>query len=137
VPTSDDVIYLESSALIKLVVNEPESVALGAFLAARTLLVSSALARVEVIRNVLRHGDVATQRARRVLAAVRLLSIDERLLEQAATLDPHALRTLDAIHLATAQTVLTSQGDLVTYDHRMRAAAERLRFKVVAPGEIP
>jgi len=97
------VAYLDSSALVKLVVAEPESSALRRHLRSRPIRVSCALARVEVVRAVRRHGREATARARRVLARTRLLRIDDALLDAAAFLDGGVLRSLDAIHLAAAQ----------------------------------
>lgn len=88
-----------------------------------------------VVRAVRPHGSDAVHRAGRVLRGLRLLRLDDPLLDVAATIDPDVLRSLDAIHLAAALT-LVSLGSLVTYDARMQVAAKRLGFDVVAPGSI-
>jgi hypothetical protein len=128
-------VYLDSSALVKLVVAEPESMALMEQLRAWPQRVSSTLALTELPRALTRagFGIAARRRAREVLGRVALLDIDRRILLTAAALEPRALRTLDAIHLATALTVREDLGAVVTYDRRLRAAAERVHFDVLAP----
>jgi len=126
-------VYLDSSALVKLVVEEPESKPLRRFLRRQPLRVSSALARVEVPRAVRSHGREALRRARRVLARIRLLRLDDDLLDQAARVDPGVLRSLDAIHLASAKAVGEDLASVVTYDERMRQAAQLLGLRVESP----
>ena len=126
-------VYLDSSALVKLIIAEAESTALRRYLRRRPERVSSALARVEVIRAVRLHGGAAVTRARQVLRRLDLLYLDDELLEDAATLDAGILRSLDAIHLAAARTLGDELTAIVTYDERMRAAAERLGVPVDAP----
>lgn len=70
---------------------------------------------------------------RQVLKRIDLLRINNRVLNAAATLLPTELRTLDAIHLATAQQLHDDLREIVTYDVRMTEAAESLGFRVVAP----
>jgi len=127
------VAYLDSSALVKLVVAEPESSALRRHLKSRRVRVSCALARVEVIRAVRGHGRQATARARRVLARTRLLRLDDALLDAAASLDDGVLRSLDAIHLAAAQTFGALLREVVTYDARMTEAARSVGLATAAP----
>lgn len=122
--SADGTVYLDSSALVKLVVAEPESPALRRFLKAHRQRMSCALARVEVPRAVRGHGAGAITRARRVLARTNLLQLDDALLDAAAALDPGVLRSLDAIHVAAAQTLGETLTALVTYDKRMATAAE-------------
>lgn len=128
-------VYLDSSALVKLVVAEPESMALMEQLRAWPQRVSSTLALAELPRALRRagFGIAARRRAREVLGRVALVDIDRRILLTAAALEPRALRTLDAIHLATALTVREDLGAVVTYDRRLRAAAERVHIDVLAP----
>ena len=128
-------VYLDSSALIKLVVAEPESSALAAFLRGRSERVSSTVALVEVPRALRRAGFGASERrrSREVLARIALVDVDRRILAAAAALDPPALRTLDAIHLATALAVREDVEALVTYDRRLAVAAERAHLEVSAP----
>lgn len=126
-------IYLDSSAIVKLAVREPESEALRCYLRARRPRVSSALARAEVMRALLDKGESARKAGRRALANVDLLRIDNRVLDIAAGLLPVEFRTLDAIHLATAQRLGVDLGRLCTYDARLREAAETRGIAVVAP----
>ena len=130
----EGLLYLDSSALVKLVVAEPETSALLAFLAAWPHRVSSALARVEVLRAVKRMGagPVVRTRATRVLARVALVKIDDAVLAASARVAPSGLRTLDAIHLATARSLEELAG-IVTYDRRLGRAASRMRLKVWSP----
>lgn len=128
-------VYLDSSALVKLVVTEPESRALMELLRAQPDRVSSAVALTEVPRALRRagFGNRERRRARELLARVALVDTDRRILAAAAALEPPALRTLDAIHLATALAVREDLVALVTYDRRLRAAAERAHLDVLAP----
>jgi predicted nucleic acid-binding protein len=129
------VVYLDVSALVKLVVAEPESTALVQFLHARPERASSALALVEVPRALRRAGlgTAERQRARRLLTRVALIDVDRRILAVAAALDPPGLRTLDAIHLAAALALGEDLDGFVTYDRRLAEAAERIDLEVVAP----
>jgi uncharacterized protein len=125
--------YLDSSALVKLAVREPESAALVDHLRGRAAPVSCALARVEVPRAVRRHGREASKRAAQVLERVALLRLDDALLDAAAHLGGDGLRSLDAIHLAAALAFGQEAVEVVTYDRRMAGAAEGLGLSVVAP----
>ena len=127
-------VYLDSSALVKLVVTEPESTALLQYLRDHPERVSSALARVEVCRALRRTGapEAALQRADQVLARIALVAMDEPLLRAAATLPPRGLRSLDALHLATALS-LDDLVAVVTYDQRLDAAAARAGLAVASP----
>lgn len=128
-------LYLDSSALVKLVASEPESAALFGALAGRPELVSSALARVEVMRAVGRLDKAARLRARadRVLGSVALIRVDDALLEAAGELEPRRLRTLDALHLATALSLATALEGFVVYDLGLAEAARRHGLAVLAP----
>ena len=125
--------YLDSSAIVKLVIAEPESSALRKFLRRRRPLVASALARTEVTRAVLGEGEPGIARARVVLARLDLLRVNERVLEAAGALLPADLRSLDAIHLATARQLGSDLGHVVTYDDRMHDAARLLGLTTAAP----
>jgi predicted nucleic acid-binding protein len=127
------VTYLDSSAIVKLVVHEPESAALSRYLRGRRPLVASALARVEVLRVSASFGPQAQERARDVLNRFELIRINDRVLTLAGGLMPPELRSLDAIHLATASLLATTLGKVVTYDARMAEAARGLGWSVVAP----
>ncbi|MGH7356108.1 MAG: type II toxin-antitoxin system VapC family toxin [Candidatus Rokuibacteriota bacterium] len=128
-------IYLDASALVKLVVLEPESDALIALIRAWPDRLSSALSLAEVQRALRRerYGGAERRRAQRLFARLALVEVDRRILTAAAALDPPELRTLDAIHLATALAVGEDLRGLVTYDRRLAAAAERVDLEVLAP----
>lgn len=127
-------LYLDSSALIKLVFEEHETGALEAFLRDRPLRVSSSLARVEVMRAARTVGDaLVTRHATAVLGAVELVGLDTALLADAERLDPLALRTLDAVHLATAVALARDIEGMVVYDRRLAGAARRAGLTVWAP----
>ena len=125
--------YLDSSAIVKLAVREAESVALRRYLRRRRPLVTSSLARAEVLRALLPAGENAVAAGRKVLTRLDLVRINNRVLDEAATLLPVGVRTLDAIHLATAGQLGPDLGMLVTYDDRMAEAAKRIGHRVVAP----
>ncbi len=127
-------IYLDSSAIVKLVLPEPESLALRSFLASDEDHVSSSLARVEVLRTVRRVDDTEDRlrAAKQSLARVSLVDMREALLGEAGTLGPPNLRSLDAIHLATALS-LDRLDAFVTYDHRLAEAARKAGLSVASP----
>jgi uncharacterized protein len=125
--------YLDSSAIVKLVVREDESVELRRYLSRRGPLVSSSLARTEVMRALLPGGDNAVAAGRKVLAGLDLVRISAGVLDDAAVLLPADLRLLDAIHLATARRLGRDLGTIVTYDERMAEAAMHLGHRVAAP----
>ncbi len=134
---ADPAVYLASSALVKLVVREPESAALAGHLRRRPARVSCALARVEVIRAVRSHGPPAVTRARQLLDRISLLRLDGVLLKDAAELEGAALRSLDAIHLAAARTLGEGLGEVITYDQRMTQAARDMGLPLSAPARAP
>ena len=114
---------------------EQESGALRRYLRRHRSLVrvTCALARVEVVRAVAPGGSGAIALARRQLGRFHQLDLDRELLDRAASLPAGAaLRSLDAIHLAAAQT-LPALRAVVTYDNRMQAAAQALGLPVEAP----
>jgi predicted nucleic acid-binding protein len=125
--------YVDSSALVKLAVHEPESAALRRYLGRRRPMVSSALARTEVVRALIPLGPDAVRRGREVLARVDLLRVSDRVLDAAGSLAPADLRSLDAIHLASAEQLGTDVRGFVTYDDRLAAAAAGRGFRVIHP----
>ena len=131
--SAERVTYLDSSAIVKLAAEEPESAALRHFLHRRYRLASSALARVEVVRALMDDGPVAVRRGREVLRTVNLIRVNDDVLTLAGDLQPPELRSLDAIHLATAQLLGQDFGRVITYDERMAEAARYLRMRVVSP----
>ena len=127
-------IYLDSSAIVKLAVREPETDALLVYLRTKPVRVSSALAKVEVLRALLAIGTEAQRRGEVALEVIELIAITDSVLEGAGRLFPAGLRSLDAIHLATAASLDSDLETLVTYDKRMLEAASNLGMQVVAPG---
>lgn len=128
--------YLDSSALVKLVVEEAESDALSDELARWPGEASSDIARVELRRVVHRMGAGSSEpmeKADRLLSTVDLIHITEAILDAAGALDPPGLRSLDAVHLASAYTLGDQLGVLVTYDKRMLRAAEEAGLPTSAP----
>src|SRR5258706_7201949 len=100
--SAERITYLDSSAIVKLVVRETESKALLKYRRRRRPLVSSALARTEVSRAVLPLGIAATKRCQEVLDRLELVRINDHILATAGGMLPAEIRSLDAIHLATA-----------------------------------
>src|SRR3954451_4880706 len=131
-----ELLYLDSSALVKLVLPEAESEALLASLSAWPVRVTSELARVEVVRGARRAaGQPRTeQRADEVFAGLHLLKVDDGIFSAAARLEPRSLRSLDAIHLASAVSLGADLGAIVIYDSNMSAAAKGHGLQVLAPG---
>lgn len=127
------VVYLDSSAAVKLVVHEIESDALVRWVAVRSALVSSALLRTELLRAVRREDPDRLERARATLRRFDLHAIGEDVLEAASSLNPVSLRSLDAIHLATAHRLAADLEAIVTYDRRMIEGARALGLPVASP----
>ena len=126
--------YLDTSALVKLVVAESETAALRAWLAgAGRDLVASDLARTELMRAVRRVVPDRAMLARQVLDSVTLIEVTSALFAEAGRLDPPALRSPDAIHLAVALDLGDDLDGLVTYDERLGDAAMANGVAVVAP----
>jgi predicted nucleic acid-binding protein len=132
----DKLLYLDSSALVKLVLSEKESQALLESLSVWPVRVSSELARVEVLRAARRATaqPAAEKRAEEVMAGLGLLKIDSDILSAAARLEPRILRSLDAIHLASALSLGADLGAIVIYDGNMSTAAANCGLRVLAPG---
>ncbi len=129
-------VYLDSSALVKLVRPEAETKALFKELLRWERRISSALARVELFRT-LRRADADESELRRGEAALdrlNLIQMDDELLRAAASLRDKNLRSLDAIHLATALSIRRELGASIIYDVHFRAAAEKEGLTVLTPG---
>jgi hypothetical protein len=127
-------VYVDTSALVKLVVAEPETQALRAWLAEHEpLAVANDLARVELLRTVSRAAPQLTIQARAVLDAMVLTRLTVAVLEEAGRLQPATLRTLAAIHLASALELGDDLEALLTYDERLAQAATLLGITVHSP----
>lgn len=127
-------LYIDASAFVKTVIAETESAALRAFLRRPGgRRVSSALLRAEAIRALRRHGPQALAETREALREVELITVSDGVLDTAGMLDPQIIRTLDAIHLATALSVGQDLDAIVTYDERMAEGARFLGLPVSTP----
>jgi predicted nucleic acid-binding protein len=133
VKSGSEVAYLESSALVKLAIVEEESSALQDALLVWPRRVSSRLAVVEVLRAVRRRDNTRESLARNVLAHVGLIAVDDSVLFAASQIDPATIRSLDAIHLATALRLGRTPAVFVSYDGRQLEAAEALGLPVASP----
>lgn len=122
---------------MKLSLREAEEDALLGELAEWDGYVSSALLAVEAIRACARYGNRYADDARKFLEGLALLPLDEAVLAEAASLRPVGLRSLDALHLATALSVRDEIGSFVTYDQRLADAAGDQGLNVVRPGPPP
>ena len=129
-------IYLDTSAMVKLVVREAESADLSMWLAANPdqQLVTSTVGRIELVRAASRLSGSAVTRARSFLTAVGLVALSMNVAELAETIGDPALRTLDALHLASAYVLQPGLLALCAYDHRLTAAAVAVGLPVVSPG---
>lgn len=126
--------YLDTSALVKLVVAEPETPALRAWLTDTTSeWVSSDLARTELMRAVRRAAPDQLVPARAVLDSLVLMEVTTEIFEVAGRLDPDLLRTLDAVHLAAAIDLGDDLEAIVTYDDRLADAARANGIATVDP----
>lgn len=126
--------YLDSSALAKLVVEEPESDPLRRWVERCDGLVSSALARTELRRAARRSEDPRVERrVGPLLASMALIPLDGAILDAAGLVEPLVLRSLDAIHVASARSLGAALGTLVSYDKRMLSAAEQAGLRTLAP----
>jgi uncharacterized protein len=94
---------------------------------------SSALARTEVLRALLPGGEPALAAGRRVLSLLDLVRVNDAIVRQAGTMLPVELRSVDAIHIATAGRIGADLAEIVTYDQRMAAAARSMGYKVSSP----
>ncbi|NMX04505.1 type II toxin-antitoxin system VapC family toxin [Mobiluncus mulieris] len=129
------VFYLDTSALVKALHQEAESVAFAQWMAANAQhCYTSDLTRVELLRVAGRLGAATRVQARAVLDALNLVAISPAICDTAGLLEPATLRSLDAIHLATALQLGDDLEALVTYDLRLGQAAQMLAIPLLSPG---
>jgi hypothetical protein len=128
------VIYLDSSAIVKLIRKEAETEALRVWLAANSQpLVTSALARTEAARALLRTDPAGLRVLPAVLAVLNQRPVTDVILDVAAGYADPTLRSLDAIHLATAERLRSVMNFFVSYDKRLNEAARARHLPVVVP----
>lgn len=133
--TEPELFYIDASALVKLVVPEPETNALVAALRPEARLVASEIVEVELLRALRRRGgDAAAELGRSKLQSLRLLPLDRQIRQRACELQPTELRALGAIHIATALQLGDLLEGIYAYDTRLIEAARRAGLRVLAPG---
>lgn len=132
-------IYLDSSAMLKLVRREEETTALLEWLGLHPdqPVVTSELGRVEVLRAARRIGGQALAEARAVVGDIDLVPLDRAVQDVACDIGSPLLRTLDALHLASAMLLGDALNAFVTYDHRLADAASSAGLVVASPGQAP
>lgn len=118
---------------MKLVVEEPESFSLRELLERDADQLASVIVEIEVVRAVRRVAPELTSQAQRVVSQMTVVELTEAIRVRAALLEPLTLRSLDALHLATALEIGDELDGLVTYEGRMSAAAETLGLLVHSP----
>lgn len=127
-------VYLDASALVKLVISESESVALRRFLSRDQLIMSSRIATVEVRRVASRQQERdTTAQVDMLLEGILFVEVDEAIALAAGMARPASMRSLDAIHLVSAQSVASEVTAFITYDRRLADAARAAGLTVVAP----
>jgi predicted nucleic acid-binding protein len=124
--------YVDASALVKLVVEEDESRAMNRWYVEAERLVTSRVGHVETVRAASRR-DHDPARRDLVLAGVEVFEFNAGVAAVAAGLRPPLLRTLDAIHVATALALMPELDAFVTYDDRLAEAARAVGLSVVRP----
>lgn len=133
-------IYIDTSALVKLIVQESESADLQRWLAgaADRDHVTSAVGRVELMRTALRSGDTEiAANAKRILDEdLDIIALTNEVVELAETIEPHSLRSLDAIHLASAAQFGDALTAVVAYDHRLIEGCRNLDYPIESPGAV-
>jgi len=127
-------VYLDTSALGRVVLDEPDSAAIGAALTAFDAVVSSRLLRIELHRVGLRTG-IAREEIETWLAGVALVPMDDAILSAAEAVAPASVATLDAIHLATALQLAAERhvASIMTFDARLAEGACEHGLAVIAP----
>jgi len=118
---------------VKLIVPEPESAAMRRALVGWERTVSSEVVTVEARRAAGRVGGPAPERAEKALEGLILIPLSPMIRDAAASMSPPALRSLDAIHLATARALGPELGILFVYDHRLAAAAAEAAMPLASP----
>ena len=132
--TLSDPIYMDTSALVKLVISEPESDALSEHLeASGCQMTTSLFSEVELVRAVNRVDDTLHQVVSRLLDRQVVLPITDSIRARAGYLLPKGIRSLDAIHLATAVEIQPNLDSVVSYDDTLLKAARSFGLQVHSP----
>jgi predicted nucleic acid-binding protein len=125
--------YVDASALVKLVLDEPDAAPMRHWYVESERISTSQIGAIETHRAVARKA-ADTSRVETILRSVVIVALDPSIAHVAAALPPSSLRSLDAIHLATALAVHGDIDAFVTYDDRLAEAARALGLPVVRPG---
>lgn len=134
-PATERFHYFDTSALVKLVVEESESHALFEWLEVEPRrIATSDLSRTELLRAVRRASPSHAASARTLLRACGTISVSMDVCDRAGLMDPESVRSLDAIHLATALVLGDDLDAFVCYDTRLTEAAARNGLSTLAPG---
>jgi len=131
---TDRAVYVDASAMAKLLVDEREGDDLRAFLAPVARQVTSIVGRVEVERTVARRAPARLAHVAGLLDDLVIVGLEPEIAAVAASIGPATLRTLDAIHLASAAALGADLEAFVTYDRRLAEAARALGMPVASPG---
>jgi predicted nucleic acid-binding protein len=129
------VIYLDTSALAKLLRQEPETAALGAWLGERMELpwVTSVVGRTELMRVSGVFPAVTLSAVGVLVGGLNLVPLTDEIVQSAGTVGPPALRSLDAVHLASALSVADELTTVCCYDQRLAQAAAEHGLALAAP----
>ncbi|MBA2382017.1 MAG: type II toxin-antitoxin system VapC family toxin [Chloroflexi bacterium] len=127
------VAYVDTSALVKLIVEEVGSLGMARWYVGADRLLISRLGIVETHRAAARRTNIDMIRLDRILNSIEVFELDDQIGREAAAVGPVALRSLDAIHLATAMSLRPAIDAFVTYDDRLASAARELGLPVVSP----
>ena len=127
------VAYVDSSALVKLIVEETGSHSMARWYVEAERVLISRVGIVETRRAAARHDDLDPGLIDQVLRSVAVFELDEQIERDAVAIRPSSVRSLDAIHLATAMAMLPAIDAFVTYDERLAEAARSLGLPVVSP----
>lgn len=128
-----NVAYIDTSAFVKLIIQEAESPALTRYLKGWRHWASTTLLRTEALRALRRQGQGYVAPARQLFTWMNFVRLDEPLLDRGGELDTKEMRSLDAIHLAAALSLGPDLGVVVTYDQRMADAAQQYGLTVCDP----
>ena len=126
-------VYLDASAIVKLIQAEAGSLELVDYLDASMQCSTSTISSVEVVRA-LRRSRVPLAEIDGAMRGFFLIGLDAEISEIAGQVGPHVVRSLDAIHLASALGIGDQSVEFVTYDDRLASAARENGLRVVQPG---
>ena len=130
--------YIDSSALVKMIVTEQHSPDLVAWVQSMNpAFVASDLLKIEALRSARRIDPSVVKATRDALRSVHFIALSSDVCELAADLEPAVLRSLDAAHVATALSIGDDLDAVITYDQRFAEACANLGLDVVAPGLVP